>query len=121
MGGSPSNSQSRNRDATSNTSTGNKNRTENFHYLDVESMPREERIILVTSGSTILNETTFEVKNKQLLVVCSTPDMIKYRTFSRVYKYTRGLAMDIISLGWVSLMVVFTFSISLVVWGRSGL
>jgi cytochrome b6-f complex subunit 8 len=29
--------------------------------------------------------------------------------------------MDIISLGWVSLMVVFTFSISLVVWGRSGL
>nr|YP_010386079.1 cytochrome b6/f complex subunit VIII [Cosmarium blyttii]YP_010386122.1 cytochrome b6/f complex subunit VIII [Cosmarium ochthodes]YP_636412.1 subunit VIII of cytochrome b6/f complex [Staurastrum punctulatum]Q32RW4.1 RecName: Full=Cytochrome b6-f complex subunit 8; AltName: Full=Cytochrome b6-f complex subunit PetN; AltName: Full=Cytochrome b6-f complex subunit VIII [Staurastrum punctulatum]QOT13824.1 cytochrome b6/f complex subunit VIII [Micrasterias rotata]UPO65378.1 cytochrome b6/f complex len=29
--------------------------------------------------------------------------------------------MDIISIGWVSLMVVFTFSISLVVWGRSGL
>jgi cytochrome b6-f complex subunit 8 len=29
--------------------------------------------------------------------------------------------MDIITLGWVSLMVVFTFSISLVVWGRSGL
>nr|UPO65742.1 cytochrome b6/f complex subunit VIII [Euastrum ansatum] len=29
--------------------------------------------------------------------------------------------MDIISFGWVSLMVVFTFSISLVVWGRSGL
>nr|YP_009256775.1 subunit VIII of cytochrome b6/f complex [Closterium baillyanum]ANI25757.1 subunit VIII of cytochrome b6/f complex [Closterium baillyanum] len=29
--------------------------------------------------------------------------------------------MDIISIGWVSLMVVFTFSLSLVVWGRSGL
>nr|YP_009258532.1 subunit VIII of cytochrome b6/f complex [Netrium digitus]ANI25494.1 subunit VIII of cytochrome b6/f complex [Netrium digitus] len=29
--------------------------------------------------------------------------------------------MDIISLGWASLMVVFTFSLSLVVWGRSGL
>nr|YP_003934054.1 cytochrome b6/f complex subunit VIII [Geranium palmatum]YP_009250203.1 cytochrome b6/f complex subunit VIII [Geranium maderense]ASY02874.1 cytochrome b6/f complex subunit VIII [Geranium robertianum]ASY02878.1 cytochrome b6/f complex subunit VIII [Geranium yeoi]ACH47611.1 cytochrome b6/f complex subunit VIII [Geranium palmatum]ADJ66353.1 cytochrome b6/f complex subunit VIII [Geranium palmatum]AMY96031.1 cytochrome b6/f complex subunit VIII [Geranium maderense] len=29
--------------------------------------------------------------------------------------------MDIISLAWASLMVVFTFSLSLVVWGRSGL
>jgi cytochrome b6-f complex subunit 8 len=29
--------------------------------------------------------------------------------------------MDIVSLGWASLMVVFTFSLSLVVWGRSGL
>nr|YP_009033738.1 subunit VIII of cytochrome b6/f complex [Roya anglica]YP_009256900.1 subunit VIII of cytochrome b6/f complex [Roya obtusa]AHZ11121.1 subunit VIII of cytochrome b6/f complex [Roya anglica]ANI25942.1 subunit VIII of cytochrome b6/f complex [Roya obtusa] len=29
--------------------------------------------------------------------------------------------MDIISLGWASLMVVFTFTLSLVVWGRSGL
>ena len=26
--------------------------------------------------------------------------------------------MDILTLGWVSLLVVFTFSISLVVWGR---
>ncbi|HEY9656282.1 cytochrome b6-f complex subunit PetN [Phormidium sp. FACHB-592] len=28
--------------------------------------------------------------------------------------------MDIVTLGWVSLLVVFTFSISLVVWGRNG-
>nr|YP_001293566.1 cytochrome b6/f complex subunit VIII [Rhodomonas salina]A6MVY7.1 RecName: Full=Cytochrome b6-f complex subunit 8; AltName: Full=Cytochrome b6-f complex subunit PetN; AltName: Full=Cytochrome b6-f complex subunit VIII [Rhodomonas salina]ABO70755.1 cytochrome b6-f complex subunit VIII [Rhodomonas salina]BDA98279.1 cytochrome b6/f complex subunit VIII [Rhodomonas sp. NIES-1006] len=28
--------------------------------------------------------------------------------------------MDIISLGWSSLLVVFTFSLSLVVWGRNG-
>jgi cytochrome b6-f complex subunit 8 len=28
---------------------------------------------------------------------------------------------DIISAGWASLMVMFTFSLSLVVWGRSGL
>nr|YP_009546131.1 cytochrome b6/f complex subunit VIII [Gloeochaete wittrockiana]ASQ40192.1 cytochrome b6/f complex subunit VIII [Gloeochaete wittrockiana] len=28
--------------------------------------------------------------------------------------------MDIIDLGWASLLVVFTFSLSLVVWGRSG-
>ena len=29
--------------------------------------------------------------------------------------------MDIVSVGWASLMVMFTFSLSLVVWGRSGL
>jgi cytochrome b6-f complex subunit 8 len=28
--------------------------------------------------------------------------------------------MDIISLGWATIMVVFTFSLSLVVWGRNG-
>ena len=28
--------------------------------------------------------------------------------------------MDIISLGWSSLMVMFTFSLALVVWGRNG-
>nr|UZC32081.1 cytochrome b6/f complex subunit VIII [Medicago praecox]UZC32157.1 cytochrome b6/f complex subunit VIII [Medicago praecox] len=29
--------------------------------------------------------------------------------------------MDIVSLAWAGLMVVFTFSLSLVIWGRSGL
>nr|YP_001542524.1 cytochrome b6/f complex subunit VIII [Cuscuta exaltata]YP_009449883.1 cytochrome b6/f complex subunit VIII [Burmannia coelestis]YP_009449967.1 cytochrome b6/f complex subunit VIII [Burmannia disticha]YP_010581395.1 cytochrome b6/f complex subunit VIII [Triphyophyllum peltatum]A8W3B7.1 RecName: Full=Cytochrome b6-f complex subunit 8; AltName: Full=Cytochrome b6-f complex subunit PetN; AltName: Full=Cytochrome b6-f complex subunit VIII [Cuscuta exaltata]ABW83688.1 cytochrome b6/f complex subu len=29
--------------------------------------------------------------------------------------------MDIVSLAWAALMIVFTFSLSLVVWGRSGL
>nr|YP_010420185.1 cytochrome b6/f complex subunit VIII [Nanocnide lobata]USG53653.1 cytochrome b6/f complex subunit VIII [Nanocnide lobata]USG53736.1 cytochrome b6/f complex subunit VIII [Nanocnide lobata]WRW54493.1 cytochrome b6/f complex subunit N [Prunus salicina var. cordata] len=29
--------------------------------------------------------------------------------------------MDIVSLAWAALMGVFTFSLSLVVWGRSGL
>ncbi|MBD2542726.1 cytochrome b6-f complex subunit PetN [Planktothricoides sp. FACHB-1370] len=28
--------------------------------------------------------------------------------------------MDILTVGWASLMVVFTFSISMVVWGRNG-
>ncbi|HBQ97879.1 cytochrome b6-f complex subunit PetN [Roseofilum reptotaenium CS-1145] len=28
--------------------------------------------------------------------------------------------MDILSLGWVSLLVIFTFSISMVVWARNG-
>ncbi len=28
--------------------------------------------------------------------------------------------MDIISLGWATIMVCFTFSLSLVVWGRNG-
>nr|ABU93699.1 cytochrome b6/f complex subunit VIII [Aneura sp. Wickett 468] len=29
--------------------------------------------------------------------------------------------MDITSIAWAALMVVFTFSLSLVAWGRSGL
>ncbi|MBU6229631.1 MAG: cytochrome b6-f complex subunit PetN [Cyanobacteria bacterium REEB459] len=29
--------------------------------------------------------------------------------------------MDILTMGWVSLLVVFTFSLSMVVWGRNGL
>lgn len=28
--------------------------------------------------------------------------------------------MDVISLGWSGLMVVFTFSLAMVVWGRNG-
>nr|YP_010392048.1 cytochrome b6/f complex subunit VIII [Cyananthus lobatus]QWZ47258.1 cytochrome b6/f complex subunit 8 [Cyananthus flavus]UPX07658.1 cytochrome b6/f complex subunit VIII [Cyananthus lobatus] len=29
--------------------------------------------------------------------------------------------MDIVSLAWAALMLVFSFSLSLVVWGRGGL
>nr|YP_010759956.1 cytochrome b6/f complex subunit VIII [Cuscuta macrocephala]WEY29930.1 cytochrome b6/f complex subunit VIII [Cuscuta macrocephala] len=29
--------------------------------------------------------------------------------------------MTIVSIAWAALMVVFTFSLSLVIWGRSGL
>ncbi|NJM78064.1 MAG: cytochrome b6-f complex subunit PetN [Acaryochloridaceae cyanobacterium RU_4_10] len=29
--------------------------------------------------------------------------------------------MDILTLGWVSLLTLFTFSISMVVWGRHGM
>jgi cytochrome b6-f complex subunit 8 len=28
--------------------------------------------------------------------------------------------MDILTLGWVSLLTVFTFSIAMVIWGRNG-
>ncbi|TAD75843.1 MAG: cytochrome b6-f complex subunit PetN [Oscillatoriales cyanobacterium] len=28
--------------------------------------------------------------------------------------------MDIITLGWVGLLTVFSFSISMVIWGRNG-
>nr|YP_010969974.1 cytochrome b6/f subunit N [Taenitis blechnoides]WNR49187.1 cytochrome b6/f subunit N [Taenitis blechnoides] len=29
--------------------------------------------------------------------------------------------MDLVTMAWAALMVIFTFSLSLVVWGRSGL
>jgi len=29
--------------------------------------------------------------------------------------------MDILSLGWVGLLVLFTYSIAMVVWGRHGM
>ena len=39
----------------------------------------------------------------------------------RVTKKTFHLTtMDILSLGWSSLMVMFSFSLALVVWGRNG-
>lgn len=28
--------------------------------------------------------------------------------------------MDILNLGWATVMVTFTFSLSLVIWGRNG-
>ncbi|HEY9707090.1 MAG TPA: cytochrome b6-f complex subunit PetN [Oculatellaceae cyanobacterium] len=28
--------------------------------------------------------------------------------------------MDILSLGWVSVLVLFTWSIAMVIWGRNG-
>ena len=34
--------------------------------------------------------------------------------------FTLNNKMDILSLGYASLMVMFTYSLSLVVWGRNG-
>lgn len=42
------------------------------------------------------------------------------KPFDTLNNYSLLTDMDILSLGWVSLLVVFTFSISMVVWGRNG-
>ncbi len=39
---------------------------------------------------------------------------------SRYKNIILNKAMDILTLGWVSLLVLFTWSISMVVWGRNG-
>ncbi len=38
-----------------------------------------------------------------------------------LYSWFEHTAMEILTLGWVSLLVVFTWSIAMVVWGRNGL
>jgi cytochrome b6-f complex subunit 8 len=32
----------------------------------------------------------------------------------------KKVIMNIIALGWASIMVIFTFSLALVIWGRNG-
>jgi cytochrome b6-f complex subunit 8 len=39
---------------------------------------------------------------------------------SRYKNIILNTTMDILTLGWVSLLVLFTWSISMVVWGRNG-
>ena len=46
--------------------------------------------------------------------------LINKVTISLKEKSVIKIIMDILSLGYASLMVVFTFSLSLVVWGRNG-
>jgi cytochrome b6-f complex subunit 8 len=43
-----------------------------------------------------------------------SPDLLN------LYIASSHIAMDILTLGWVSLLVVFTFSITMVIWGRNG-
>jgi cytochrome b6-f complex subunit 8 len=37
-----------------------------------------------------------------------------------IYTEKKKIMIDVLSLGWASLMLVFSFSLALVVWGRNG-
>lgn len=39
---------------------------------------------------------------------------------NRIYLKLYTVMIDVLSLGWASLMLVFSFSLALVVWGRNG-
>ena len=41
----------------------------------------------------------------------------KYKLKSKTLE---EIMIDVLSLGWASLMLVFSFSLALVVWGRNG-
>jgi len=44
-----------------------------------------------------------------------------YHTKEKIHKnFIEKSMIDVISLGWASLMFIFSFSLALVVWGRNG-
>ena len=51
---------------------------------------------------------------RQIIVIFFN-QLVEFNIFSKI-KF-----MDLIGISWAFLMVMFTFSLSLVVWGRSGL
>ena len=38
----------------------------------------------------------------------------------KIKRISEKIMIDVLSLGWASLMLVFSFSLALVVWGRNG-
>lgn len=47
---------------------------------------------------------------------------MKYHIWSSLDQYStrQTQTMDILALGWVSVLALFTWSIAMVVWGRNG-
>ena len=52
-------------------------------------------------------------KNFFIIFIIKKEDKIKINYFIIIM-------IDVLSLGWASLMLVFSFSLALVVWGRNG-
>jgi cytochrome b6-f complex subunit 8 len=43
-----------------------------------------------------------------------------YARHDRIDAFLKTNTMDILTFGWVAVLTLFTFSISMVVWGRNG-
>lgn len=46
--------------------------------------------------------------------------MVILSCYSLTNSLTKNTNMDILTLGWVSVLALFTWSIAMVVWGRKG-
>jgi cytochrome b6-f complex subunit 8 len=57
-----------------------------------------------------------------MINIIEWPNLFDLTIMNKLYIIiiTRIHLMDVLSLGWASLMTVFTFSLALVVWGRNG-
>lgn len=55
-----------------------------------------------------------------MINIIEWPNLFDLTIMSKLYIIARIDLMDVLSLGWASLMTVFTFSLALVVWGRNG-
>ena len=86
-------------------------------------------------GVKIEQDAEENLLNHAFIVLCSEEDPEKFVATLKLWASKRAsltnqekLAliksaishMDILSLGWSSLMVMFSFSLALVVWGRNG-
>ena len=57
---------------------------------------------------------------KKLIICLDKPLFSIIIIIQQIKKIGEKIMIDVLSLGWAALMLVFSFSLALVVWGRNG-